>query len=89
MSEYYWQDDDEQVFVSPLVNHKARGKCSGIPACCVAWFETGGERDVRAWDWGYVACPACAVLGNRVEVRHCADLKDSCTCGQWAERKPA
>ena len=89
MSEYYWSDDDEQVFVSPAVDHKARGACSGIMPCCVAWFETDSERDERAWDWGYVACPTCVNTGRRIEVRHCCDLKDACTCGQWAERKPA
>lgn len=83
LGSYDWMDDDGNAWTSPIRDHKRRGECSGIPACCIAYYEAGG---VPLLDWGYVACPQCVELGNRVEVRHCDTW--NCTCGQWVERTP-
>ena len=90
MINYYWSDDDEQVFASPLVDHEARGKCSGIPACCIAHYLAGGSASIESRATrSYIACSTCVESGHSVDIRHCCDLKDACTCGQWAEREPA
>lgn len=91
MSAYHWMDDDGNVWASPLVDHEARGKCSGIPACCVEHYVTkiltnqASPLD-RLDGWGYRPCPQCVASGNRIEVRGCRG--DDCICGQWADRKP-
>lgn len=80
LGSYDWMDDDGNAWTSPIRDHKRRGECSGIPACCIAYYEAG----VPLLDWGYVACPECIRTYNRVEVRHCDTW--NCTCGQWVER---
>jgi hypothetical protein len=91
MGTYLFEDNDGNVRETPNGDHWARGRCSGIPDCCIQRFvDAGFPMEWESWepeDWGYRPCKACVDSGNRVTVRMCADLKDACTCGAWANSK--
>lgn len=87
MSEYYFEDDSGAIRVVDLTDadHHERGRCSGIPFCCIAYYVAGGA---PVNDWGYAACPACVRGNNRIEVRDCAEDDGAhCTCGAWANSR--
>lgn len=92
--EYCFLDNSGRVRATPIVGHEARGRCSGIPPCCIEHYVSvtlsGRVSDVdpRAASWGYRPCPPCVERGNRVEIRHCADDNGArCTCGAWANSR--
>lgn len=53
-----------------------RGRLSGIPDCCIAFFTEVWEKGMFIMmpdymgmgSWGYVPCPHCKVTGNRKEL---------------------
>ena len=85
---YLWEDDEGNVWESPISDDLKRGRCTGIPECCITFFLFTGVRApyATAADWGYIACPKCVDAGNRIEPKHCSDLKEACTCGAWVDR---
>ena len=85
---YLWEDDDGNVFESPLGDDRIRGQCTGIPECCIDAFIDGSAFAVIAPEhWYYRPCQKCVDMNNRIETKHCGDLKDACICGTWKERK--
>jgi hypothetical protein len=67
--------------------HRAFGKHSNIPDCCIdfwltEWltvFQDDGSgwkhpyaRAVNSSKWGYVPCPECLGEGNRIKVKDCS-----------------
>lgn len=99
---YYWESQLRQIMRSPRFEHDdlVRGRCSGIPECCITFFiETWmmdlditfkhKERmdEVRGDPirFRYVPCPDCLVAQRFVEIRHCDG--PSCFCGQWEHRE--
>lgn len=88
---YLWQDEDGNEWESPCGDDRTRGRCTGIPECCIDYFMSAASKTYAAclagpMDWGYRPCAECVRTGNRIEPKHCGDLKDACTCGTWANR---
>lgn len=90
---YFW-DSDRHSIMELIVRdtdaeHVRRGKCSGIPACCIAEYlrQRAGERAGKITHrpfpdgWGYIPCDRCWAEDRRVKVRSCT--RKRCTCGQW------
>lgn len=86
---------------SPRLEHDdlLRGRCSGIPECCIKFFieiwmidpaiTTDHKKrlsEIRdTFRFGYIPCPDCVDKENFVDVRHCES--SSCFCGQWEHRE--
>lgn len=85
----FWEDADGNFWESPRANDddRPRGRCTGVPECCIDYFIAGG-RAPEGLDWEYVPCPECIRTGNRITPKLCVELKDACTCGTWANRRP-
>jgi len=75
--------------------HWRFGRHSNIPDCCIRFFiekwdcQRSGPRSYAAkidkCHWGYVPCPMCLKMGNRVHIRDCQwECGTDCGKRYWA-----
>jgi hypothetical protein len=86
-ADYWFMDAEGRTRVLRGVrDDQARGECSGIPQCCIAYFTQVIKKSripiPDTVGWGYRPCPRCVRANNRVEVLDCTE--ERCTCGGWA-----
>ena len=86
----YWQAPLSVVLINKLI--QLRGRCSGIPDCCIRWF-SGEYHSLSLSGHGraymattppgikYVPCPRCLASQAFVKVRECQkDEQGDCAC---------
>lgn len=72
--------------INEVIYHRAFGKHSNIPSCCVEffifeWDRNEGWRNEGNWyhqaisaaSWGYVPCPQCLGKGRKVKIKLCVN----------------
>jgi hypothetical protein len=102
---YYWAIDTGEIMRSPRSENddEVRGRCSGIPECCVKFFieqrpfgetshsykeHTKRMDDMRErFEFQYIPCPDCLGAKRFVELKLCNE--SNCFCGQWEYRERA